>query len=144
MVWTPPDSQSDLVLRQIIVRAREEALKGFTVERKRIEREQVAKGVLGGPVLIRSGTVAETTIKNFGAKLVPEMLALLHDICGGPPPSNALEWLSATVQSQIGDLVAGIGAQIDALKTGAGVKGAAKRLEPAGVAAKRDVDIEIG
>ena len=74
---------------------------------------------------------------------MPEMLSVLSDVCGGPPPSETLEWLRVTVQSRIDGLVVGLGGQIDSLKTGAGVKGAAKRLEPAGNAARRDVEIEI-
>ena len=58
------------------------ALNGFTAERKRIEREQAAKGVLGGPVLSRCGTAAETSIKSFGAQVVPELLSVLEDVCG--------------------------------------------------------------
>ena len=143
MAWAPPDSPSDLVLRQVITRAREEAINGFTAERKRIEREEAARGVLGGPVLSRCGTAAETSIKSFGAQVVPELLSVLEDVCGGPPPAEALEWVRATAQSQIDSLVTGLGGQIDGLKTGAGVKGAANRIEPAGIAAKRDVEIAV-
>jgi hypothetical protein len=143
MTWAPPDSPSDLVLRQVITRAREEALNGFTAERKRIESEQAAKGVLGGMVLARCGTAAETAIRTFGANVVSDLISVLEDVCGGPPPADALEWMRATVESQIDTLVTGVGAQIDGLRTGAGVKGAAKRIEPAGTAAKRDVEIAI-
>ena len=144
MAWAPPDSPSDLILRQIITQAREGALNGFTAERKRIEREQAAKGVLGGPVLLRCGTAAETSIKSFGAQVVPELLSVLEDVCGGPPAAEALDWMRATVQFQIDSLATGLGGQIDGLKTGAGVKGAAKRIEPAGITAKRDVEIAVG
>ena len=143
MAWAPPDSPSDLILRQIITQAREGALNGFTAERKRIEREQAAKGVFGGPVLSRCGTAAETSIKSFGAQVVPELLSVLEGMCGGSPAAEALDWMRATVQSQIDSLATGLGGQIDGLKTGAGVKGAAKRIEPAGITAKRDVEIAV-
>ena len=143
MTWAPPDPPSDLVLRQVIARAREEALNGFTAERRRIEIEQAAKGALGGPVLARCGTAAEAAVRSFGANVVSDLMSVLEDICDGPPPSEALEWMRATVQSQIDTLVKGVGAQIDGLKTGAGVKGGAKRIEPAGIAAKRDVEIAV-
>jgi len=143
MTWAPPDAPSDLVLLQVITRAREEALNGFTAERKRIEGEQAAKGVLGGPVLARCGTAAEVEIRIFGTRVVSELLSVLEDVCGGSPPAEALEWMRARVQSQIDSLVTGLGGQIDRLKTGSGVKGAAKRIESAGIAAKRDVEIAV-
>jgi hypothetical protein len=143
MTWAPPDSPSDLVLQQVITRSREEALNAFTAARKLIEREQAAKGALGGPVLARCAAAAETAIRTFGDNVVPELMSVLEDVCGDPPPAEALEWMRATVQSQIDSLVAGFGAQIDGLRTGAGVKGAAKRIEPAGIAAKRDVEIAV-
>lgn len=143
MAWAPPDAQSDLIVQQIITRAREQALNAFSDDRRRIEREQAAKGVLGGPVLKRCGESAETAIRGFGARVVPELLDVLNEICGGPPSAEALEWVRTTVHSQIDDLVTGLGGQIDGLKTGARVKGAAGRLQPAGSAAKRDVEIEV-
>lgn len=99
--------------------------------------------MFGGPVLKRCGESAETAIRGFGARVVPELLDVLNDICGGPPPAEALDWLRTTVHRQIDDLVTGLGGQIDGLKTGAGVKGAADRMQPAGSAAKRDVEIEV-
>jgi hypothetical protein len=142
MAWEPKDSDA-LVLRQIITRAREQALSAFTRERKQIEREQAAKGAFGGPVLARSGEAAEAVIKGLARQLVPELVAALTDVCSGPPSSEALDWARTEIQSQINNLVTGLGAQIDGLKTGAGVKGAATRLEPAGCEAKRDADLEI-
>jgi hypothetical protein len=44
MAWAPSDPQSALVLQQIITRAREQALNGFSDDRRRIQKEQAAKG----------------------------------------------------------------------------------------------------
>jgi hypothetical protein len=76
--------------------------------------------------------------------VVPELLSTLDDLCDGRPSVEVLEWARAKVQSEIDSLLGGLGAQIDGLKTGAGVKGAGMRLNPVGREAMREVEIEIG
>lgn len=101
MPWTPPDQQVDLTLQRIITRAREEALNTFNDHRRRIEREQSAKGVMGGAVFIRSRDAADQAIRRFGARVVPELLDFLRDVTGGTPPPDAIEWIRERVNRDV-------------------------------------------
>jgi hypothetical protein len=143
MAWSPPDQQVDLTLQRIITRAREEALNSFQDQRKRIEREQSAKGVMGGPVFTRSRDAADEAIRRFGARIVPELLEILRDVYGGTPPLDAIQWIRETVNQDVDNLTDGLGGQIDSLKTVASIKGARERLQPSGFQVKRDMEIEL-
>ena len=64
MTWVPGEELRAL-LEKVLTRAREAVLVEFSDARKRIEHEQAAKGVLGGPVAHRCIEVAGARIKSF-------------------------------------------------------------------------------
>jgi hypothetical protein len=140
MAWVPGEELRTL-LEKVLTRAREASLVEFSDARKRIEHEQAAKGVLGGPVARRCIEVAGARIKSFADAASSELLAALTRV--GALHSESVQWTRATVNAQVETLVRGLGGQIDALKTTAGLKGNAARLERYGLEAKRDVDIAL-
>lgn len=142
MAWIPPDEKSARLLHQIITREREKALTTFDQNRKRIEREQAARGVLGGPVLIRCGEAAESLVRQFANQTVPELVDVVQAVAEGKLP-EALEWIRTTMTEEIDSLVNGLGGRIDALKTGARVQGAVGRLQRVRLEAVRDVEIAL-
>ena len=140
MTWVPGEELRAL-LEKVLTRAREAALVESSDARKRIEHEQAANGVLGGPVARRCIEVAGARIKSFADAAASELVAALTR--GGVLHRESVQWVRATVNEQVDTLVQGLGGQIDALRTTAGLKGNAARLERFGVEAKRDVDIAL-
>jgi hypothetical protein len=140
MTWVPGD-ELRVLLEKVLTKAREAALTEFGEARKRIEHEQAAKGVLGGPVAHRCIEVAGGKIKSFGDAATSDLLAALTR--GGFLHRESAQWVRATVNAQVDTLVQGLGAQIDALRTTAGLKRNATRLERFALEAKRDVDIAV-
>ena len=142
MPWIPPDEKGTRLLHQIISREREKALTMLDQNRKRTEREQAAKGVLGGAVLIRCGEAAESVIREFALNTVPELVDVIQTLAQGRPP-EALDWIRVTLTGEIDGLVNGLGGRIDALKTGGRVQGAISRLDRVRFEAVRDVEIAL-
>lgn len=145
MAWRAPDDTSSLLIQRTLTRAREQVLEAFDSQRRAIEREQSAKGVMGGPVATRCLDAARKCILQFESRIVPELLDIMSDLAGGrTPPSDALQWVRTSVNQQIDSLVAGFGKRIDELRTAGRVQGNTERLRQAGEQAKRDMEIELG
>ena len=143
MAWTPTDDKSARLLHQIVSRERDNAFTTFDHDRQRIEREQAAKGVFGGPVLVRCTAAAEALIRDFANRTVPELLDVVQALAQGKP-EEAVEWVRTTMTSEIDSLVNGLAGRIDELKTAGRVQGASGRLQPVKAQALRDVEIALG
>lgn len=143
MSWMPPDENTALLLQKIVARARDTCLAAFNESRRRIETDQAARGVLGGPVASRCIDSAGTAIRDFGRQVLPELTELLEIVVGGPITVEEIEWIRTTVNQQVDGMASGLARQIDEMKTTGGFKGAAVRLERLGAEAKRDIDIDL-
>src|SRR4029077_1361880 len=106
MTWVPGETLRAL-LEKVLTRAREAAVVEFSDARKRIEHEQAAKGVLGGPVAHRCIEVAGARIKSFADAASSELLAALTRV--DALHSESVQWTRATVNAQVETLVRGLG-----------------------------------
>lgn len=128
----------DVTLNSILGRAREEACVSFENDRKRIEAEMAARGLVGGPVFVLCCEAAEGLLRRFGARAIPELLEVLRDASGtGTPRPDALAWLRENVTAHVNGLADGFGQAVDELRTTGGMRGGRERLEAASFGVKR-------
>ena len=134
MSWTP-EGELELLLLKVMTRSREDSLYEFSATRKRIERQEAAKGRMGGPVASGCIAAAGEAVKQFANAAVRDAVPILES--GGALQRESTAWLRATISQSVDAMVSGLGNQIDSMKTTGGFRGRRAELRRVARAAAR-------